>query len=99
MPVLMPNFFGRAIGGNDDAVPAPAAAHPDRAALQLGIQGDFATGEEAVAIHVQDAVGRFRIHGQTLIEPKFRPSRVKSSHVGRDKSCPKNGAEKFPRRA
>ena len=45
-------FFGRAIGGNDNAVATPPAAHPDRAALQFGMQGDLATGEEAVAIHV-----------------------------------------------
>ena len=69
-------FFCRAIGGDDDAVPAPAAADPDRAALQLLIQGNLATGEEAVAIHVQDANGCFGIHGQILIEPKFRPCQI-----------------------
>jgi hypothetical protein len=42
----------------------------------LGIQGDLAACEKAVAIHVQDAVGRFRVHGQTLIEPKFRPCQI-----------------------
>jgi hypothetical protein len=50
-------LFGHAIGGNDDAIAAPSAADPDRAALQLGMAGNLATGEETVAVHVQDANG------------------------------------------
>jgi hypothetical protein len=31
---------------------------------------------------VQDAVGRFCIHGQTLIEPKFRPCQILAHRHG-----------------
>jgi hypothetical protein len=56
----------------------------------LGIHGDLATGEKAVAIHVQDAVGRFCIHGQTLIEPKFRPCQILAHRQGQRLSKPEN---------
>ena len=79
-------FLGRAIGRDDDAVAAPPAADPDRATLQFGIQGDLATGEETVAIHVQDAVGRFCVHGQTLIEPKFMLCQILARDVGQWRS-------------
>ena len=39
-------FLGEPVGGDDDAVAAPAAADPHRAAFQLGIERDLATGEE-----------------------------------------------------
>ena len=49
-------FLGEPVGGNDDAIAASAAANPDGPAFQLGIERDFATGEETVAIHMQDSV-------------------------------------------
>ena len=49
-------FFGEPVGGDHYAVAAPPAADPNGALLQLGIQRDFATGEEAVAVNVQDAI-------------------------------------------
>ena len=54
-------FLCQPVGGDDDAVAAPAAADPDGAAFQLGIERDFATGEEAVAINMQDAVRGFHV--------------------------------------
>ena len=75
-------FFRRAIGRDDDAVAAPAAADPDGTALQFLIQRDFATREEAVAVHVQDAIGCFGIHAQILIEPKFRPCQILARRHG-----------------
>ena len=49
-------FFCEPIGGDHDAVAAPPAADPNGALLQFGIQRDFATGEETVAVNVQDAI-------------------------------------------
>ena len=44
-----------------DAVPAPPAADPDGPAFPLGMQGDLAACEEAVAVEVEDAI---RGHGE-----------------------------------
>ena len=49
-------FLGDPVGGDDDTVAAPAATDPDGPAFQLGIERDFATGEETIAIHMQDSV-------------------------------------------
>jgi hypothetical protein len=81
-------FFGVPVGRNDDAVPPPAAADPNRSPLQLVVERDLATGEEAVAIHVQNPVGCFRAHGQTLIEPKFSPCQILAHRLGQKLSKP-----------
>jgi hypothetical protein len=88
-------FFGVPVGRDDDAVPSPAAADPDRPVLQAGLQGNFATGEEAVAIHVQNPVGRFRAHGQTLFEPKFMPCQILAHHHGQKLSNLENKSAEF----
>ena len=56
-----PIFFGNSIRGNDDAIPLTAAPNPDRLFLQFRIEGDFAARKEAVAIHMQDSIGRFHL--------------------------------------
>ena len=48
--------FGEPVGRDDDAVAASAAADPDGPALQLGIERDFATGEEGISVNVQNPV-------------------------------------------
>ena len=59
-------FFGKPVGGNDDAIAASAAANPDGPAFQLGIERDFATGEERISVNVQYAV-EARGHKATMI--------------------------------
>ena len=49
-------FLGEPVGGDDNTVATPAAADPDGTAFQLGIERDLATGEETIAIHMQDSV-------------------------------------------
>ena len=48
--------FGEPIGRNDDAVAAPATANPYGTAFQLGIERDFATGEEGISVDMQNAI-------------------------------------------
>jgi len=60
-------FLRRAIRRDDDAVAVPSAADPDRAVLQLGIKGDFAACEEAVAVHVQNPDGALCAHGYRVL--------------------------------
>jgi hypothetical protein len=66
-------LFRLAIGGDHDAVPMPPAAHPDWPARELRVQRDFATGEEAIAIDVQDADGRGSFH---MVSGYFRSPTV-----------------------
>src|SRR5580704_14459529 len=58
-------FFGDAVGGNDNAIATPAAADPDGPALQFGIEGDFAACKKAVGVHMQDAI--FLAHARQSI--------------------------------
>ncbi len=68
-------FFGEAVGGDDDAVAAPAAANPDGPAFQPGIERDLATGEEGISVDVQDAiVFRHGFHRSTRLSPRRGPS-------------------------
>src|SRR5271154_5110663 len=69
MQVLTPNFFAMRF-----------AADPHRTMTQINspvfCERNLATGEETVAIHLQNSIGRFYVHGQTLIEPKFLPCQI-----------------------
>jgi hypothetical protein len=64
-------FFGRAVGGNDYAIAAPAAADPDGPPGQGRVQRDFATGEERISVHMQNTLVA-RAHWQK----RFYPSRA-----------------------
>jgi hypothetical protein len=57
MPVLTPYFLCRAVGGNHNTVTTSSAADLPGAAFELGIEGNLATREEALAIHVKYPVG------------------------------------------
>ena len=72
VPVLMPYFFATPVGRYDDAVPVSAAADPHRTAFKFGIQSDFATGEKAVAIHVQDSIGMLRTHDKSVSKASLK---------------------------
>jgi hypothetical protein len=49
-------FLRLPIGGNHDAVAAPAATHPNWTPLQFGIERDFTTGEKGISIYMQNAI-------------------------------------------
>ena len=49
-------FLGLPVGGNHDAVAAPAAADPHGTSFQFGIKRDFTTGEKGISIYVQNAI-------------------------------------------
>jgi hypothetical protein len=74
-------FLGDPIGGNDDAIPFATASDPDRTFQQFRIEGDFAACKKAVAINVQDAVGRSHVAPPTLFcHPHFPSKQVENSY-------------------
>jgi hypothetical protein len=74
-------FLGDPVGGNDDAVAFASATDPDRTFLQFRIEGDFTTCKKAVAINVQDAVGRSHVAPPTLFcQPLFPSKQVENSY-------------------
>ena len=67
-------FFRVPVGGDDEAVAAPPAADPHGAAFEFGINRDFTTGEETVAIHMQNPVGCGCVHKrQTKLDCRAPP--------------------------
>ena len=74
-------FLGNPVGGNDNAIAFASATDPDRTLLQFRIEGDFADCKKAVAINVQDAVGRSHVASPTLIcQPLFPSKQVENSY-------------------
>ena len=68
-------LFGRMLDGamDDDAIAASPAADPDGPAFEFAVERDLATGEETVAIHMQNPVVRSGAH-------KSRPRSFGSLH-------------------
>jgi hypothetical protein len=76
-------FFRLPVGGNHNAIAAPAATDPHRTPLQLRIERDFATGEERISVNVQNAVvaGAHRVRAARAIQTRYRIARRRPFRV------------------
>ncbi len=79
-------FFGRAVGGDDDAVAAPAAADPDRPALQFRFKAISQLAKKLSPSTCRMRMGVLAFTGKLYFNPNS--GRVKSSHASMDKGGP-----------
>lgn len=87
-------FFGETIGGDDDAVAAPAATDPDGATFQLGVERDLATGEEGISVDVQNAIGPRRTGHKYLFNREIRECDGGKPYLTPSLSLPTDGPER-----
>jgi len=86
-------FFGRAIRGNDDAVPRRPPPTQTGRPCNWGFMAISQLAKKLSPSTCRMRLGGFCIHGQTLIEPKFRPCQILAHRHGQKLSKPENNRE------